>query len=84
MTNKELLIKKIIFRSNHRGSKEMDLFLGKFVNKNVSKLNLSELIDLNKILQIEDEVLKDWLFNKKKENSVPINNVSKKLKEFKI
>jgi len=84
MTNKELLIKKIIFRSNHRGSKEMDLFLGKFVNKNVSKLNLSELIDLNKILQIEDEVLKDWLFNKKKKNSVPINNVSKKLKEFKI
>ena len=84
MTNKELLIKKIIFRSNHRGSKEMDLFLGKFVNKNVSNLNLSELIDLNKILQIEDEVLKDWLFNKKKENSVPINNVSKKLKEFKI
>ena len=39
--------------------------------------------DINKILQIEDEVLKDWLFNKKKENSVPINNVSKKLKQMK-
>ena len=42
MTNKELLIKKIIFRSNHRGSKEMDLFLGKFVNKNVIERGLME------------------------------------------
>ena len=37
MTNKEILKKKIIYRSGHRGSKEMDLLLGNFVKKNIDK-----------------------------------------------
>ena len=37
MTNKEILIKKIIYRSIHRGTKEMDLLLGNFVMKHIDK-----------------------------------------------
>ena len=37
MTNNELLKKKIIFRSTHRGSKEMDLLIGNFVKKYATK-----------------------------------------------
>ena len=37
MTNKEILRKQIIYRSMHRGSKEMDLLLGYFVKKNIDK-----------------------------------------------
>ena len=33
MTNKEILKKQIIYRSMHRGFKEMDLLLGNFVKK---------------------------------------------------
>ena len=33
MTNKEILKKQIIYRSTHRGSKEMDILLGNFVKK---------------------------------------------------
>ena len=43
MTNKELLKKQIIYRSTHRGTKEMDLLLGNFVNKNIHQFNDIEL-----------------------------------------
>ena len=46
MTNKEILKKQIIYRSTHRGTKEMDLLLGKFVKKNIDKLDTAELEDL--------------------------------------
>ena len=50
MTNKEILKKQIIYRSTHRGSKEMDLLLGNFVKKYIEELNDAELNDLEKLL----------------------------------
>ena len=43
MTDKEILIKQIIYRSIHRGTKEMDLLLGNFVKKYIKTFNLNEL-----------------------------------------
>ena len=39
MINKEILKKQIIYRSMHRGSKEMDLLLGSFVKKHINKFD---------------------------------------------
>ena len=83
MTNKDILKKKIIYRSTHRGTKEMDLLLGLFTKKNINTLNDSELNDLNNLLQINDEILKKWYFEKSCINQVPINKVSLMLKKFK-
>ena len=52
MTNKENLKKQIIYRSTHRGTKEMDLLLGNFVRKNINNLNDLELKDLDNLKQI--------------------------------
>ena len=73
MTNKDILKKKIIYRSTHRGTKEMDLLLGLFTKKNINTLNDSELSDLNDLLQINDEILKKWYFEKNLIKQVPIN-----------
>ena len=54
MVNKEILKKQIIYRSTHRGSKEMDLLLGNFVKKYIDELNDAELNDLEKLLFLED------------------------------
>ena len=62
MTNKEILKKQIIYRSMHRGTKEMDLLLGNFVKKYINLLNEIELKDLEKLLLIEDEVISKWYF----------------------
>ena len=60
MTNKEILKKKIIYRSIHRGTKEMDLLLGNFVKRYINELNNSELKDLEKLLSYEDEAIYKW------------------------
>ena len=46
MTKKEILINKITYRSEHRGTKEMDILLGNFVNSHIDLLNIKDLIDL--------------------------------------
>ena len=84
MINKEVLKKQIIYRSNHRGSKEMDLLLGSFVKKNLDNFSVSELNDLRALLDIEDVILEKWYFKNAKNIKIPHNNVSNKLKNFQI
>ena len=84
MPNKEILKKQIIYRSMHRGFKEMDLLLGNFVKKYIDKFNNAELNDLEKLLFIEDEVIYKWYFEKKSDNSIPNTKVSAMLKNFKL
>ena len=84
MTNKEILRKQIIYRSMHRGSKEMDLLLGNFVKKNINKLNNNELKDLEQLLFIEDEIIYKWYFEKNSDNAIPNTKVSMMLKNFKL
>ena len=83
MKNKEALKKQIIYRSLHRGSKEMDLLIGGFVKKNVYNLNVQDLDDLLKLLSIDDEVIFHW-YTKKNANNIPKTRISKMLKDFKI
>ena len=61
-----ILKKKIIFRSCHRGNKEMDLLLGNFVKKFINTFNNKELKELDFLLSVDDEILYKWYFNKKK------------------
>ena len=84
MTNKEILKKQIIYRSMHRGTKEMDLLLGNFVKKYIDELNVAELKDLTKLLFIEDEVIYKWYFEKNSDKLIPITKVTIMLKNFKL
>ena len=51
------LKKKIIYRSNYRGTKEMDKLLGAFTKKYINKLSNEDLIDLEKLLDLDDDNL---------------------------
>ena len=84
MTNKEILKKQIIYRSMHRGTKEMDLLLSNFVKKHIDELNHTDLKDLAKLLFIEDEVIYKWYFEKNSDNVIPKTKVSTMLKNFKL
>ena len=84
MTNKEILKKQIIYRSSRRGTKEMDLLLGNFVKQNIDKFTNSELGDLEKLMEIEDEIIQKWYFEKSNENLISFNKVTEMLKEFKF
>ena len=84
MENNKILKKKIIYRSTHRGFKEMDLLLGNFVKKYIDTFNHDELKDLVKLIYMEDEIIYRWYFKKKENKLIPINKVSKMLKLFKL
>ena len=58
--NIDLLKKKIIYRSNYRGTKEMDKLLGYFTKKYIEILNLKDLTDLEKLLDIDDTNLYNY------------------------
>ena len=84
MINKEILKKQIIYRSMHRGTKEMDLLLGNFVKKHIDEFNVDELKDLEKLLFIEDEVIYKWYIKKNLDRLIPKTKVSIMLKNFKL
>ena len=56
-SNKQNLINKIKYRSQYRGTKEMDLFINKFVNSIIQELEFNQLEDLNNLVNLDDEEL---------------------------
>ena len=84
MNNIGNLKKKILYLSEHRGTKEMDLLLSNFVKKYVNSLNVNELCELESLLNIDDEVLYKWYLNNERTTLIPENSITKKLKEFKL
>ena len=78
------LIKKLLYRSNHRGTKEMDLLIGGFANENLNKLNSDELKEFEILLNFTDKELSSWLVDNKKNIDLENFSISKKIKEFKL
>ncbi len=66
----EILKKKLLYRSSYRGTKEMDILLGSFVKKYINELNLEQLLDLEKFLELDDEVILDYYNNNSKNKKV--------------
>ena len=75
--------KKIMYRSNYRGTKEMDKLLGAFTNKYIDELNHSDLIDLEKLLDIDDNSLYSFYNGLKTDIKFENNNVNSLFKNFK-
>ena len=74
--------KKLLFRSSHRGTKEMDLLLGGFFQENCQILSESELLEFQDILELTDKALSDWLIMNKNNEDIENIAISKKIKEF--
>ena len=79
----ELLKKKIIYRSNYRGTKEMDKLLGAFTNIYIDKLNKHDLLDLQKLLNFEDEDIYNYYKGIDTNIKFEENNVNLLFKKFK-
>ena len=84
MIDKEILKKQIIYRSTHRGTKEMDILLGNFVKEYIDKFNNDDLLNLEQLLFVDDEILYRWYYDKENSEIIPNNKVSKMLKNFKL
>ena len=81
--NIDLLKKKIIYRSNYRGTKEMDKLLGAFTKKYINELSTKDLIDLEKLLNIDDDNLYSFYNKLKTDFEFESNNINSLFRNFK-
>ena len=79
-SNKQNLINKIIYRSQYRGTKEMDIFVSSFVNSIINSLSFDDLVDLDILVNMNDE---DIIKISKNEMIFKNNKILKLLIDFK-
>ena len=82
MINIDELKKKIIYRSNYRGTKEMDKLLGAFVETYIDSLSEKDLFDLEKLLNVDDTNLYNFYNDLKTDVKIENNNVTSLFKDF--
>ena len=80
----DLLKKKIIYRSNYRGTKEMDKLLGNFTKKYINDLNKKDLFDLEKLLSIDDNNLYNFYNGINTDVKFEKNNINFMFRKFKL
>ena len=56
----EIKRKRLLFRSTHRGTREMDILLGAFFKSNMSDLNKDQLNEFEGLIEIPDDDLYNW------------------------
>ena len=81
--NIDVLKKKIIYRSNYRGTKEMDKLLSAFTNKYINLLNNDDLFDLEKLLELDDNNLYNFYNGLKTDIKIENNYINMLFKNFK-
>ena len=79
-SNKQNLINKIIYRSQYRGTKEMDIFVSSFVKSIIDSLSFDDLVDLDKLINMNDE---DIIKISKNEMTFKNHKILKLLIDFK-
>ncbi len=66
--------KRLRFRAWHRGTREMDLVLGRFVDAHVASLTDEEIVTLEALMEVPDPELYLWIAGTA---DVPVNYDSK-------
>ena len=85
MNNKlEILKKRLIYRAGYRGTKEMDILLSSFVNKNIENFDENLLNELDNFLNFEDDVILNFYNHEIVKNEIDKNKISKIFKKFKL
>ena len=83
MSNKlEIFKKRLIYRASYRGTKEMDILLSSFVNKYINTFDEQMLLELEKFLDYEDEVILNYYHHNIKKKKIEENKISKIFKKF--
>ena len=82
-TDIEKIKKKIIYRSNYRGTKEMDKLLGAFTNKYLNQLNEKDLMEMIKFLEIDDNNLYNFYNGLSTDIVFENNKINNLFKNFK-
>ena len=78
------LKKRILYRSQYRGTREMDKLLHSFVSSNINDMDEVKLLSLEKFLDIEDEKLYRFYNNIDQDLQFEDEYISSLFKKFKF
>ena len=77
------LKKRLIYRSQYRGTKEMDKLIGSFVQSNIDKFSEIQLNELEKFLDIDDDTLYKFYNGLPIDKDIVESEIFKFFKDFK-
>ena len=72
--------KRLLIRSWRRGTKELDLILGRFSDNNICKFEMAELDLYEQLLSNDDYKIYNWLFEKEESPKI-FYNLIKQIQE---
>ncbi|MEC8202779.1 MAG: succinate dehydrogenase assembly factor 2 [Pseudomonadota bacterium] len=71
--------KRLLFRSGHRGTKEMDILLGGFYEANMLRFSEDQLNEFEDLLEIPDDDLYGWAMGRM---DIPVEFDTQLLRDF--
>jgi antitoxin CptB len=80
----EIFKKKLVYRAAYRGTKEMDILLSAFVNKNIDLFSEHQLNELDKFLNFEDEIILNFYHYNIIDKQIDKNPISIIFKNFRL
>lgn len=76
--------KRLLFRSWHRGTRELDLLLGRFAERNLPTFSRRQVELYEALLEYGDNDLYDWIAGRSKPPTALEHDVMKLLINFKF
>jgi len=73
---------KLIYRSWHRGTKELDLILGNFISENIQNLSNIEIKNYEILLNCEDPDIYKWIVNQEEPNNSTLKDLISKIRAY--
>ena len=57
----DTLRKSLLYRSEHRGTREADMIIGRFARDNIQKMTNTQLDDFEILLELPDQDILNWV-----------------------
>ena len=80
----DLRRKLLLWRANHRGTKEMDVLLGGFARDNIDSMQPSELDELERLIDVPDPELMSWIMGEVAVREEYRNPVTERLLAYRV
>ena len=78
----EIRKKKAFYRANHRGTKEMDILLGRFAEEKLPNMSQDVLLNFENFLSVPDRDLESWIIRDEYESKGEFKQLILELRQF--
>lgn len=80
----EVRVKRLKFRSGHRGTKELDILFGAFAARHLDGLSGAELDAFERLLDLPDPEVYDWIAGAAEPPAGPVGSLVARIRAFRF